>query len=326
MVGTLFVFLFLLIAYGVVVVVARPVSTSPGTSHSIVIEPGMSAQDIGELLFNKGLIKNVLVFRIAAKIEGMENSLQAGEYEFTQDMTVQKIVSMLAKGETVYRLLVIPEGYTVEQVADLIEKNHLGSAAKFKALARNYAPFPYMETNEQVTYKAEGFLFPETYRISKGTNEEQILAILVAQFDKQLMEAMRKKAPETGLSVRQTVILASLIEKEAKMEKDRPVIAAAFLNRLKKDMPLQSCATIQYILGYPKPELTVKDTEISSPYNTYQNMGLPPGPVANPGLASLNAALLPAETDYLYFVADANGSHIFSRTYEQHLAAIEQVR
>lgn len=115
------------------------------------------------------------------------------------------------------------------------------------------------------------------------------------------------------------------MEKEAQLPSDRPLIAGVFLNRLKQDMPLQSCATIQYILGYPKAELSVQDTEIASPYNTYQHMGLPPGPIANPGIAAINAVLQPEKTDYIYFVADAQGAHHFSKTYEEHLIAIEKV-
>lgn len=318
------IFLTTLVAYGVVV--ARPVTTAPGLSQVIVVEPGMTAQQIGELLLAKGLIKNVLVFRIVAKIQGLESLLQAGEYEFTPNMTVPQIVSIMAKGETVFRQLVIPEGFTVDQVADLIEKENFGSSAKFKALAQNYAPFAYMETNSPVTYKAEGFIFPETYRITKGTTEAELLSIFVTQFDKQITSEARSRVSSLGLTMRQAIILASLVEKEARIEKDRPIIAGVFRNRLKQEMPLQSCATIQYILGYPKEELTVKDTEISSPYNTYQNMGLPPGPVANPGMAAINAVLYAAETNYLYFVADKNGAHVFSETYERHLEAIERVR
>ena len=121
-------------------------------------------------------------------------------------------------------------------------------------------------------------------------------------------------------------MLASLVEKEAQRPEEQAVIAKVFLNRLQQNMPLQSCATIQYLLGYPKEELSLQDTQIPSPYNTYLNPGLPPGPIANPGLGALKAALNPAQTDYLYFVADKQGKHHFSRTYEEHLAAIEQVR
>ena len=149
--------------------------------------------------------------------------------------------------------------------------------------------------------------------------------MMTTLFDEQFTDSMRARANEIGLSIKDVVILASLVEKEAQLPVDRPLIAGVFLNRLKQDMPLQSCATIQYILGYPKAELTVQDTEISSPYNTYQHMGLPPGPIANPGIAAINSVLYSEKTDFLYFVADKEGAHHFSKTYEQHLIAIEQV-
>jgi UPF0755 protein len=152
------------------------------------------------------------------------------------------------------------------------------------------------------------------------------LAMMVSEFNNQLTAPMRLRADRLGISIRDLVILASLVEKEAQLESDRPIIAAVFLRRLKMGMPLQSCATIQYILGYPKPELTIQDTMIPSPYNTYQNMGLPPGAVGNPGLAAINAVLYSTDTEYLYFVADKQGTHHFSRTYEEHLIAISQVR
>lgn len=129
-----------------------------------------------------------------------------------------------------------------------------------------------------------------------------------------------------GLSLRDVVIMASLVEKEAKLSEERPLIAGVFSNRVKQSMPLQSCATIQYILGYPKAELSIQDTQIASPYNTYQIMGLPPGPIANPGSAAIKAVLFSDQTDYLYFVADKEGRHHFSKTYEEHLVAINQVQ
>lgn len=304
---------------------SRPVSVSSGDTIMVTIRPGMSANEISGLLYEQGLIKNALFFRIAAKARGLDNSLQAGDYAFNKSMTVDKMIVMIAEGETAYKQFTIPEGYTIEQIAVLLESKEMGSAAKFKELAANSLIYDYMNNQNTVTFKAEGYVFPDTYRVAAGTSEEQLLKMMVSQFDQKFTPAMRQRAADLGMPIREVVIIASLVEREARVDKERPVVAAVFLNRLKIGMPLQSCATIQYILGYPKPELTVQDTEISSPYNTYQNPGLPPGPIANPGLASINAALYPSDTDYLYFVADKNGSHRFSNTYEEHLAAIEQV-
>ncbi len=298
------------------------------TTEKIIIQvkPGMAARDIGELLYKQGVIKNVFAFQILSKVQGLQNSLQAGEYVINPNMTLQQIVAMLAKGETTYQLITIPEGYTVEQIATLLQEKKIGSAAVFKQIAQHILPYAYMKNqNSNVVYQMEGYLFPNTYQIRKGATEEQILSMMTTQFDKQFNDAMRTRTAELGLSMQEAVILASLVEKEAQLPEDRPIIAGVFLNRLKLDMPLQSCATIQYILGYPKAELTVRDTEMPSPYNTYLHPGLPPGPIANPGMAALQAVLYPKKTEYLYFVADKEGAHHFSKTYEEHLIAIEQV-
>ena len=305
----------------------QPVTSPVGETFVITVKSGMAAKDIGELLYQQGAIKNVFIFHAVAKMQGMANSLQAGDYVINKNMTVQQIVSMLAKGQTLYQQITVPEGYTVEQIAKLIQEKQLGSAEKFKMLAQQGTPYPYMTNqNPDVMYKAEGYLFPDTYQITKGATEEQLLSMMTSQFDKEFSGSMRARASEIGLPVKDVIILASLVEKEAQIELDRPVIAGVFLNRLHQGMPLQSCATIQYILGYPKVELSVQDTEISSSYNTYQHMGLPPGPIANPGIAAINAVLYPRQTDFLYFVADKQGAHHFSKTYEEHLAAIEKVR
>ncbi|HML87267.1 MAG TPA: endolytic transglycosylase MltG [Methylomusa anaerophila] len=303
-----------------------PVSSAAHEPIIINIESGMSTQDIGQLLYKQRLIRSVFVFRIAAKLEKLENSLQAGEYELSPNMSINKIVSTLAAGQNAYQEVTIPEGYTVDQIAALLNEKNLVKADQFKSLAKTFAPYQYMTANPLIQYQAEGFIFPDTYQIAKGMTEEQILAMMVKQFDTKFTAAMREKAEERGMTIREVVILASLVEKEAKLEQEGPIIAGVFANRVKQGMPLQSCATIQYILGYPKPELTIEDTQIPSPYNTYQNMGLPPGPIANPGMTAIRAVLNANGTEYLYFVADKNGKHHFSKTYEEHLAAIEQVQ
>ena len=302
-----------------------PVSSKAGEPVLVTVTPGMSTQSIGEMLYGKGLIRNVFYFRMAAKSSGLENALQAGDYAVTPNMTPQDILALIAQGKTAYMKFTIPEGFTIEQIAKLLGEKKLADPNKFRALAKNFAPYDYMTASPDLAYRAEGFLFPDTYRVPRGITEEQLLKMMAHQFDTQLTAPMRQKAKEKGLSIRQLIILASLVEKEAQIEKDRPIIAGVFLNRIKQDMPLQSCATIQYILGYPKPELTVQDTEISSPYNTYRNMGLPPGPIANPGIASIKAVLYGEPTDYLYFVADSSGAHHFSKTYDEHLAAINRI-
>lgn len=305
---------------------AKPVNSTAKDIAYVSIQPGMTADNIGNQLYEQGLIKNVLAFRVIAKFNGLDNTLKAGDYSFTTDMSVTQIVDRLARGATAQQLITIPEGYTVNQIAALIQEKQIGDAEKFKAAARNYRPHSYMAGSDAASYQVEGYLFPDTYQFDKGVTEEKLLTMMVGEFDQRFTSEMRNRADELGLSISQVVILASLVEKEAKLDSDRPVIAGVFLNRLQYHMPLQSCATIQYILGYAKPELTIQDTEIDSPYNTYQHHGLPPGPIANPGMAAINAVLYPAATEYLYFVADKQGQHHFSTNYEEHLAAIERVQ
>jgi UPF0755 protein len=297
-----------------------------GELQSITIKPGTPTKAIAEELEMQGLIKNSLVFRVAAKLHGVENSLKAGEYAISANMPVRQMLMIISQGQTAYQQFTIPEGYTVDQVAILLAEKKLANPEKFKEIAKDFAPFSYMTSQPNSRYRAEGFIFPDTYRVAKGVTEEELLTMMVKQFDAKMTSDLRQRAAEMGLTLREVVILASLVEKEAKISEDRPVIAGVFANRVKHAMPLQSCATIQYILGYPKPELTIQDTQIISPYNTYQNMGLPPGPISNPGSAAIKAVLFADETEYLYFVADKQGKHHFSRTYEEHLAAIDQVQ
>lgn len=307
-------------------VLTQPVASTPGKPVTITVKPGMTSDKIAELLYQQGIIRSIKMFQTVARMHGMENSLQAGNYSFTRDLPVTKIVDILSHGQTSALQLTIPEGYTIDQIAKLLSEKGLGSAAKFKEAARKYAPYDYMAVRPNEVYAAEGYAFPDTYQVGADFSEEKLLSTMVTQFNEKLTPEIRQQAEAKGMSVRQLIILASLVEKEAKFEKDRPIIAGVFLNRLKENMPLQSCATIQYILGYPKAELSVKDTEMESPYNTYLHAGLPPGPIANPGMAAILAVINSTPTDYLYFVADKNGEHHFSRTYEEHLAFIDKVR
>lgn len=300
-----------------------------GTSKEavlITIKAGTPAKVIAENLESRNLIRSSLVFRVAAKIERVDNSLQAGEYAISPNMSVRQILLIMSQGQAAYQQITIPEGYTVDQIAELLGEKKLANPDKFKTLAKNYAPYPYMQPNPNTKYSAEGFIFPDTYRLAKGITEEEILTMMVKQFDSKLTPEFRQRASDLGISLRDVIIMASLVEKEAKLSEERPIIAGVFANRTKQGMPLQSCATIQYILGYPKAELTINDTQIVSPYNTYQISGLPPGPIANPGIAAIKAVLFSDKTDYLYFVADKQGKHHFSKTYEEHLTAISQVQ
>ena len=305
---------------------AKPVTAIPGEAVIITVRPGMTATDIAQKLHENGLIRNYAVFRLASKIGKLDSSLKAGEYSLHTGMSVNEIIAIISEGRVTYYQFTIPEGYTVNQIANLLEEKNFANAERFRELAKTFAPYPYMvNDNPLLIYKAEGFLFPDTYRVAAGVSEEQLLAMMTNQFDRIFTPDMRQKANELGLSWHDVFTLASIVEREAMLAEERPIIAAVFLNRLRIGMPLQSCATIQYILGNPKAVLTIADTRIPSPYNTYQNMGLPPGPIANPGRASIAAVLQNEQTDNLFFVADSKGRHHFGRTYQEHLRNISRV-
>lgn len=292
----------------------------------VKVKSGMTTGDIAEVLAERSLVRNKNAFLIAAKRAGLDKSLQAGEYSLSRNMDVSQMIEIMATGKTVYAQFTVPEGFTVEQIASLLEEKGLARKDRFLELAKTYAPFDKEPSRPEVKYRAEGFLFPDTYRINKGASEEDILQTMAGQFAKQFTPEMQENARIAGMSPYEVIVLASLIEREVQLAKERPMVARVFLNRIKLEMPLQSCATIQYILGYAKEELTIADTQIPSPYNSYLHQGMPPGPVANPGLPSIQAALNPAQGDWLYFVVDGKtGGHRFSRTLAEHEAAIGQI-
>jgi len=304
----------------------KPVAPADTKPVVLKVKSGMTTGSIADILLERNLIRNRTVFLFAARQAGLDKSLQAGEFAFSRAMNVTQIIEIMAKGITVYAEFTVPEGFTVEQIAALLAEKGLARKDRFLALAQKYAPFDKQPSRQDVKYRAEGFLFPDTYRINRGTSEEEILQIMAKEFERQFAPELQAKAKDIGLSAYEVIVLASLIEREVQLAKERPMVARVFLNRLKIEMPLQSCATIQYILGYAKEELTIADTQLPSPYNSYLNAGMPPGPVANPGLSSIQAALNPAEGDWLYFVVDGKtGGHRFSRTLAEHEAAIQQI-
>lgn len=297
-----------------------------GLKVIVKVEDGMAGTHIAKLLEDKGVIKSARSFSSYIKSKNLGNALQAGEYEFITGMPEEKVIEKLVNGEVRYITVTIPEGLNVKQIGGLLDEKGFGKEEDFLAKAKEYTPYEYMKTDDpNVEYKSEGFLFPATYHIKPGTSLDAILEILTSTFDERLTKEMREKIAKDEISIRDFVTLASLVEKEAAVDEDRKYIAKAFIKRLEIHMPLQSCATIQYILGYPKPELTIADTKLPSPYNTYLHYGLPPGPIANPGMLAMESVLAPAEENYLYFVVQKNGKHIFSETYSEHLAAIERV-
>lgn len=292
----------------------------------ISVKPGMGADEIADTLVRHGILSSKWPFLLKVKTSGAASSFQSGMYAMHPDMPVEDIIAQLVAGDTTVVKFTIPEGFGVKEIAERLWKEGLVDKKDFLEKAKQYAPYDYIARSPDIRYACEGFLFPDTYEIHEEATSESILKMMAEDFDHRLTPEMRERAKEMNLSIFELVTLASLVEKEAMYEEDRPIIAQVFFKRLEIGMPLQSDTTLQYLMDAPKEDVSIQDTKIESPYNTYQNMGLPPGPIANPGIASIQAVLYPADTDYLYFVADRKGHNHYSTNYADHQAIVEQVR
>ena len=275
----------------------------------INIPSGTNAKEIVHILEKNEIIrKNNYLFIILIKLSKLEDKLKFGEYNLSPSLNMIQILNKLARGEIVVYKITIPEGYTSIQIAELLDKKEIVEKESFLKLVK------YGEKSW------EGYLFPDTYEVPKKYGAENMFKLMLSNFEQVAVEnKLINKAEQTGFTMDEIITLASIIEKEAQFAEEKRQISSVFHNRLKIGMKLQSCATIQYILGKPKEILEESDLEIESPYNTYLYKGLPPGPICNPGIDSIIAALEPTNEDYLYFVLGDNGRHIFSKTYEEHL-------
>lgn len=294
----------------------------------VLIKKGDTVEEVAKKLKSSGLIQSVNFMKIYSKLKNYDKKIQAGKYKFNNRMGLEQILNDLKKGNTVNETIrfTIPEGFTLEEIAEELSKKGLVNKSDFLEAAKaGKFDYDFLKTLEKQT-SLEGYLFPDTYEVFLSSSEKDIIEKMLDRFDYIFKDTFIKRANELGLTVHEVVILASIIEKEAKLSDERPVIASVFLNRLNKGMKLQSCATVQYALGERKEVLLIKDLEIDSPYNTYKYSGLPPGPISNPGLDSIKAVLYPAKTDYLFFSAKGDGSHYFGRTYSEHLHNINKNR
>ena len=297
-----------------------------GNSEKITITPGTTADQLAVELQQRHLIRSAWVFKFLARSRQADFKLYLGDYQLAPIMTPGEIINELLKGpgSTDTNRVTIPEGYTTEQIIALLVQKGIGSKEEFtKVITEDTFPYAFLKGLPKGIHRLEGYLFPNTYFIDIETSPHAVIDLFLQQFAKELTPEVQTQLVTMKLSISQWVTLGSLIEKEAAKESDRQLIASVLMNRLKINQPLQVDATIQFLLGTPKPKLYNKDLQISSPYNTYLHRGLPPGPIANPGNASLQAALNPAKTDFLYYVAKEDGYHAFAKTYKEHLENIK---
>ena len=301
----------------------------PAEPKAIPIEvaEGDSSEDIGRTLEEAGVIQSARLFRVLAALMGLEDKLEAGNYDFQQGETALAAVRRISEGRTRSLRITIPEGWRLEEIGQLVESRGIATYSEFlQALDEQYSASFLSELAPGTGL--EGFLFPATYELSFDANAHDVIQRLLAAFDRRYQDEMLPKLAAVGLSLRDVVNLASIVEREARVPEDRPLIAGVFLNRMRIGMALNADPTVQYAItqdpasveefGYWKLELTLADLALPSAYNTYVNAGLPPGPIANPGLASILAVLEPAETEFFYFVARPDGSHIFAETFAEH--------
>ena len=271
----------------------------------VKIPDGSTPKQVAKILKNENIIKSENVFLTLVWFSRTEKKFKSGTYKFNTKMTSLAVLRDIINGNT-YRIKVtIPEGFTAVEIAELLEKKGVCKSEKFLGIVKNK--------------KLEGYLFPETYFFEPNFSEEKVAQMLNGQFEKIFSDDFVKRARVLKMSKEKIIILASIIEKEAKKDEERPLISAVFHNRLKKGWNLESCATVLYALGKHKDFLTYKDTKVDSPFNTYIHQGLPPAPICNPGVASIKAALYPAETVDMFFVADGSGTHKFSKYGAEHI-------
>ena len=297
----------------------------PGRAVYVTIPMGTSSNRIGELLAQKGVIASSFWFRVYLTFSGRAAALQAGRYRFSGRLTIPAVVRELTTGavanETVE--ITIPEGFTVRQIAALLARGRICSLRAFMTAVRRgvyrYWFIRDIPHDPYIRDRLEGYLFPNTYDFLRGEPPAQIIGTMLAETARVLSPSVVRTARRERLTIAQVLTIASLIEREAKLASDRPLIASVIFNRLHRNppMPLQMDASIEYALGRTTTDLTRTDLAVRSPYNTYTHIGLPPGPIANPGLASIEAALHPAHTGYYYYVArfDGSGGNYYARTY-----------
>jgi len=315
-------------------------SVKKANQSAIVIEPedripvyiplGSSTSDISKILKENGIIKHPFIFRVLSSLNGYDGEYKSGTHILSKKLTYDEIMRVISSNPEGIKIT-IPEGYTTKQIAQKLDSEKLVKADEFIEIANTYDfDFKFVKEIPQRENRLQGYLFPDTYEFDLNTGSKEIINRMLQNFDNKFPTRYYDQARQLNMTADQVIILASIIEKEARTASEMPIISSVFHNRLNGkngvQRKLESCATIQYIymerFNEVKTKITDSDTKIDDPYNTYMYEGLPPGPICNPGKAAIEAALNPAYTDYLYFVAKGDGTHYFSKTLEEHQAAV----
>jgi UPF0755 protein len=304
--------------------IQEPYKGFPEAERFVEIPSGTGAAEIRRRLVEAGVVSDELAFRAALMWTGQSRALKAGEYRFDRPMSVVEVVEKLARGDVYGHPITFPEGLTIREMASIAESRGFGTADEFVKATRDAS---LVNDLDPAAKDLEGYLFPETYTLPRGTPVTKLVSLMVERFRDTYATLEAKRSNEVNLSTREIVTLASLVEKETGRPEERPLVAAVYWNRLNKKMAMQADPTVVYALvkaGTYDGNIRRRDLELDSPYNTYRYPGLPPGPIASPGRASLEAALAPASVEYLYFVSRNDGSHAFAETLAKHNANVQE--
>jgi UPF0755 protein len=316
-VGLLFLAaLFLCAALGLFFI--TPAETG-GKNQLVIVKEGLSLKEVAGELERKKVITSKTLFEIWAELLGYSRKIKAGEYELGSHMAPKRILEKLIKGEVITYPVTVPEGFTAAQIAELLDEGGLIHKEKFLSMINDP---PLVKHHGISAPSLEGYLYPETYHFARGISARSTIDAMVGRFWR-VVNPLKERVDRVGMNLQDVVTLASIVEKETGLAEERPTIASVFLNRLKKGMRLESDPTVIYGIKDFDGNLTRKDLKEATPYNTYIIRGLPPGPIANPGLEAIRAVLYPANTDYLYFVSKNDGSHHFSKTLPEHKKAVQ---
>ena len=291
---------------------------------TVDIPDGAGASVVSDLLYESGAIKHPTVFKLCSKFGNFDGQYKPGPITLHNGMSYVSILELLVSERNIVKVI-IPEGYTIKQIAETVATSGLCTADEFySALDVSLYDYRFLSEIPERENRLEGYLFPATYEFFPGASAQEIVDAMLKRFDEVFTDEYYNRAKEVNVTVDEVVTMASIVERETNADGERAKVAGVFYNRINENMPLQSCATVQYILGENKPVLSESDTKIDSPYNTYKNPGLPVGPIASPGEECIKAALWPEKTDAFYFLLGTDGEHIFSKTYEEHLKAMNE--
>ena len=313
--------------------VYHPAASPQGDPVTVTVDAGSSTQEIADSLKARGAIGSAAQFRVLVAFLGYDRLLQPGEYEFGRDTPELKAVYRIRNGIVSSKTVTVVEGSRLEEIADAVAAQGIDRTEFLAAARRAEYQFSFLE-NLKVNERLDGYLFPAKYPIRKRDTGREIVQQMLQGFADNVPSSVEEKASAEGLTLHEVVTLASIIEREAVVPEERPIMAQVFLKRLSLRVPLEADPTVQYAVasdptsvrqfGYWKKELTQADLDIDSPYNTRVESGLPPGPICSPGLDSVNAVVNPANTNYQFFVAKPDGSHAFAETFQEHLENIQR--